>query len=116
MSFERIPILQNGEDITIRHVLDDDWNLAFLSFLPCFFHGHVPCLAGGVPILIKPTTLSRDNTLKTALRVLQAKAIAVGGSWFVDADVVLIVDERDVQRAAAALTEAGFVVIVQKGR
>ena len=69
-----------------------------------------------MPIFIKPTTLSRDNTLKAALRVLQAKGIAVGGSWFVDADVVLIVEDQNVQRAAAALTEAGFVAIVQKGK
>ena len=67
-------------------------------------------------ILIKPTTLSRDNTLKAALRVLQAKGIAVGGSWFVDADVILVVDETDVQKAMVALTEAGFVAIAQKGK
>ena len=54
--------------------------------------------------------------MKAALRVLQAKGIAVGGSWFVDADVVLIVEDQNVQRAAAALTEAGFVAIVQKGK
>ena len=54
--------------------------------------------------------------MKAAIRVLETKGIAVGGSWFVDADVVLIVDERDVQRAAAALGEAGLVAIVQKGR
>jgi hypothetical protein len=69
-----------------------------------------------VPILIKPTALSRENTLKAALRVLQAKRIAVGGSWFVDADIVLVVDEQDVQKAMAALAEAGFVAIVQKGK
>jgi hypothetical protein len=68
-----------------------------------------------VRILIQPTFLSRDNTLKAALRVLQANAIAVGGSWFVDADVVLTVDERNVHKAMAALLEAGFVAIAQNG-
>jgi hypothetical protein len=68
-----------------------------------------------VRILIRPTILSRDNTLKAALRVLQANWITVGASWFVDADVVLTVDERDVQKATAALTEAGFVAIAQNG-
>jgi hypothetical protein len=59
--------------------------------------------------------LTRDNTLNAALRVLQANEITVGGSWFVDADVVLRVDEHDVQKATAALTEAGFVAIAQNG-
>jgi hypothetical protein len=80
------------------------------------FPWHIPCVAGGVPILIKPTALSRENTLKAALRVLQAKGIAAGGSWFVDADIVLVVDVQDVQKAMAALAAAGFVAIVQKGK
>jgi hypothetical protein len=58
--------------------------------------------------------LSRDETLKGALRVLQAKRIAVGGSWFVDADVVLNVDQQDAAKAVAFLKEAGFRAIVQK--
>ena len=54
--------------------------------------------------------------MKAALRVLQANGITVGGSWFVDADVVLTVGGQDVQKATAALTEAGFVTIAQNGR
>jgi roadblock/LC7 domain-containing protein len=69
-----------------------------------------------VPILIKPTALSTENTLKASLRFLQAKGIAVGGSWSVDADIVLVVYDQDVQKAMAALAEAGFVAIVQKGK
>jgi len=69
-----------------------------------------------VRIFIQPTILSRDNTLKAALRVLQANGLTVGGSWFVDADVVLTVGGQDVQKATAALTEAGFVTIAQNGR
>ena len=38
-------------------------------------------------ILVKPATLSREQTLKAALRVLRAKGITIGGSWFLDADV-----------------------------
>jgi hypothetical protein len=71
---------------------------------------------GAVPILIKPTALSRENTLKAALRVLQANGIAVGGRWFVDADIVLVVDEQDVQKTMAAVAQAGLVAIVQKGK
>lgn len=69
-----------------------------------------------MPILIKPTALSRENTLKAALRVLQAKEIAVGGRWFVDADIVLVVKKQEVPKVMAALAEAGFVAIVQKGK
>jgi hypothetical protein len=68
-------------------------------------------LLSGVRILIQPTTLSRDNSLKVALGVLRAKGITVRGSWLVDADVVLTVDKQDAQKAIAALTEAGFVAI-----
>ena len=67
-----------------------------------------------MPILIQPTFLSRDETLKGALRVLQVKRIAVEGSWFVDADVVLNVDQQDAAKAVALLKEAGFRAIVQK--
>ena len=45
---------------------------------------------------------------------MQAKRIAVGGSWFVDADVVLNVDQQDAAKAVAFLKEAGFRAIVQK--
>jgi len=64
-------------------------------------------------VLIRPTSLNSDDTLKAALRSLRAKGITVGGSWFVDADIVLKLDEQDVQKATAVLTEAGFVAIVQ---
>ena len=67
-----------------------------------------------MPILIQPTFLSRDETLKGALRVLQVKRITVEGSWFVDADVVLNVDQQDAAKAVALLKEAGFRAIVQK--
>ena len=67
-------------------------------------------------ILVKPATLSSDDTLKAAHRVLHAKGITVGGSWFVDADVVFKVDEQDVQEAMVALTDAGFFAIVQRAR
>ena len=64
-------------------------------------------------ILVQPTTLSRDDSLRAAFGVLQAKGITVARNWFVDADIVLKVDDQDVQRATAALTEAGFVAVVQ---
>jgi hypothetical protein len=65
-----------------------------------------------VLILIEPTTLSRDKTLKAALRVSQTERITVAGSWFVDADVVLEVDQQDAAQAAAALKQAGFMAMV----
>ena len=85
-----------------------------MAIPPCFSGWRTSCYAGGMPILIQPTFLSGHETLKGALRVLQEKGIAVGGNWFVDADVVLNVDHQDAAKAAAFLKEAGFRAIVQK--
>jgi hypothetical protein len=100
--------------ITTRSVLHNSSSVLFMAIPPCFFAVAHFLLGGDMPILIQPTFLSRDETLKGALRVLQAKGIAVGGSWFVDADVVLNVDQQDAAKAAAFLKEAGFRAIVQK--
>lgn len=69
-------------------------------------------LVARVLILIQPTTLSRDETLKAALGVLQTERITVAGSWFVDADVVLEVDQQDAAQAAAALKQTWFMAMV----
>jgi hypothetical protein len=69
-------------------------------------------LVARVLILIQPNTLSRDKTLKAALDVLQTERITVAGSWFVDADVVLGVNQQDAAQAAAALKQAGFMAMV----
>jgi hypothetical protein len=68
----------------------------------------------GMRILIQPTALSRAETLKAALRVLQAEGIAVVASWFFDADVALEVSQQDAAKVAGALEEAGLRAMTRK--
>jgi len=113
MPFERFTVLVTWTKFTTRRVSDDYFEPRVLHDFAFFFHLAHSLLSGSMLILVRPTTLNSDGTLKAALRSLRAKGIAVGGSWFVDADIVLKVDARDVQKATVVLTEAGFVAIVQ---
>jgi len=80
VSFERIHGSCNLDHI---YNLPRVWRLLRISCLHDFaFFSHLAhsLLSGSMLILVRPTTLNSDDTLKAALRSLRAKAIAVVGS------------------------------------
>ena len=66
-------------------------------------------------IIVRPLELSKNETMRAALQLLQKSGIVVRSSWFVDADVVLLVGAQEVQKAVATLAEDGFNAMVHNG-